>query len=131
MGKGGIAHNEQCLLFLQCFLSVWRSIEWCFTPLLTVFQSYHSHRSHYSCLSWVSPVLGWALKCLVQGHSHSVWKLFCHVHQIRNGRLQTLSVWKSLKFVICERVKGKQVTLNSLPNEKMLVTSIFFFSTMF
>ena len=21
-------------------------------------------------LSWVSPVLGWALKCLAQGHSH-------------------------------------------------------------
>ena len=39
-------------------------------PLLTVFQSYHSDSSHYSCLSWVSPVLGWALKCLAQGHSH-------------------------------------------------------------
>ena len=23
-------------------------------------------------LSWVSPVLGWALKCLAQGHSHDV-----------------------------------------------------------
>ena len=34
-------------------------IEWCFTPLLTVFQSYHGNSSHYSCLSWVSPVLGW------------------------------------------------------------------------
>ena len=45
-------------------------IEWCFTPLLTVFQSYHGDSSHYSCLSWVSPVLGWALKCLAQGHSH-------------------------------------------------------------
>ena len=44
-------------------------IEWCFTPLSTVFQSYHGDSSHYSCLSWVSPVLGWALKCLAQGHS--------------------------------------------------------------
>ena len=26
-----------------------RSIEWCFTPLSTVFQSYHSDRSHYLC----------------------------------------------------------------------------------
>ena len=34
-------------------------IEWCFTPLLTVFQSYHGDRSHYSCLSWVSSVLDW------------------------------------------------------------------------
>ena len=44
-------------------------IEWCFTSLLTVFQSYHEDSSPYSCLSWVSPVLGWALKCLAQGHS--------------------------------------------------------------
>ena len=34
-------------------------IEWCFTPVLTIFQSYHGDSLHYSCLSWVSPVLGW------------------------------------------------------------------------
>ena len=34
-------------------------IEWCFTPFSTVFQSYYGDSSHYSCLSWVSPVLGW------------------------------------------------------------------------
>ena len=28
-------------------------------PISTVFQSYHGDSSHYSCLSWVSPVLGW------------------------------------------------------------------------
>ena len=28
-------------------------------PLSTVFQSYHGDKSHCSCLSWVSPVLGW------------------------------------------------------------------------
>ena len=33
--------------------------EWCFTPLSTVFESYHGDSSHYSCLSWVSPVLVW------------------------------------------------------------------------
>ena len=33
-------------------------------PLSTVFQSYRDDSSHYSCLSWFSPVLGWALKCL-------------------------------------------------------------------
>ena len=27
----------------------------------------------------------------------------CHFHQIRNCRLQTLSIWKSLKFVFWER----------------------------
>ena len=33
-------------------------IEWCFTLLSTVFQSYHGDSSHYSCLSWEKPVLG-------------------------------------------------------------------------
>ena len=30
----------------------------------------------------------------------------CHFHQIRNCRLQSLSVWKSLKFVPWERVNS-------------------------
>ena len=30
----------------------------------------------------------------------AVWRTFCHVHQVQNCRLQTLSVWKSLKFVV-------------------------------
>ena len=34
-------------------------VEWCFTPLSTVFQPYLGNSSHYSCLSWNSPVLGW------------------------------------------------------------------------
>ena len=36
----------------------------------------------------------------------SIWITFFHFHQIQNCRLQTLSVWKSLKFVVWERVKG-------------------------
>ena len=32
-----------------------------------------------------------------------VSKTFCHFHQIRKCLLQTLSVWKSLKFVVWER----------------------------
>ena len=35
----------------------------------------------------------------------SVWITFFHFHQISNCCLQTLSVWKSLKFVVWERVK--------------------------
>ena len=34
-------------------------IDWCFTPLPTLFQSYHGDNSHYSYLHLVSPVLGW------------------------------------------------------------------------
>ena len=32
-------------------------------------------------------------------------KTFSPFHQTRNCRLQTLSIWKSLKFVVWERVK--------------------------
>ena len=32
-------------------------------------------------------------------------RTFCHFHPILNCRLQTLSVWKSPKFVVLERVK--------------------------
>ena len=56
VGKGEIARNEQFLLFLQCFLPVWRT--------------------------------------------------FCHFHQSQNCRLQSLTVWKSLKSVVWERVKS-------------------------
>ena len=34
------------------------------------------------------------------------WRTFCPFHQIQNGRLQTHSVWKCLKFVIWERVNA-------------------------
>ena len=33
------------------------------------------------------------------------WKTFCHFQQIQYCCLQTLSVWKSLSFVVLERVK--------------------------
>ena len=32
------------------------------------------------------------------------WRTICHFHYYNNCRLQTLSVWKSLKFVVWERV---------------------------
>ena len=34
-----------------------------------------------------------------------VWRTFCYFHPIWNCRLQTLSNWKSLKFVVWERVQ--------------------------
>ena len=34
----------------------------------------------------------------------TLWRTFCHFHQIQNCPLQTLSIWKSLKFVVWERV---------------------------
>ena len=35
----------------------------------------------------------------------TVWRTICHFRIIPNCRLQSLSVWKSLKFVVWERVK--------------------------
>ena len=68
--------SANALVFIKCPKSFsfitgkgWL-IEWCFTPLSTVFQSYRGDSQHYSRLSWVSPVLGWALKSHAQGHSH-------------------------------------------------------------
>ena len=55
LGKGEIAHNEQFLLFPQCFQPLWRT--------------------------------------------------FLLIHQLKNCHVQTLLVWKTLKFVIWERVK--------------------------
>ena len=62
------------------------------------------------------------------------WRTFCHFHQIQNC-MQTLSVWKSLKFVVWEKVNtfltfknpfenivGKE---ENAGNEHFLVTSIF------
>ena len=34
----------------------------------------------------------------------SIWVTFHHFHQTENCRLQTLSIWKGLKFVVWERV---------------------------
>ena len=64
--------------------------------------------------------------------SHDVFYLFgrtlCRFHQIQNCRLQTLSVWNRLKFVICERVKMAQsmcirsLTLSQTTNVRLFQT---------
>ena len=42
----GIVQSRDCVVWVHWL------IEWCFTPLSTVFQSYHRDSSHNSCLSW-------------------------------------------------------------------------------
>ena len=42
-------------------------------------------------------------KCFLPG-----WRTFCNFHQISNGRLQSLSVWESLKFAVWERVNVRK-----------------------
>ena len=77
VGKGEIARNEQFLLFLQCFLTLWRT--------------------------------------------------FCHFHQIQNCRLQTLWVWKNPKFFVWERVNTPflhDMALN--PFSQIIILNPFF-----
>ena len=45
----------------------------------------------------------------------SFWRTFCQCKQVLNCRLQSLSLWKSLKFVVWERVKLLSVTDPLLP----------------
>ena len=35
-----------------------------------------------------------------------IWSTFCHFHRMSNCRLQTLSIWKSLNFILWEKVKN-------------------------
>ena len=44
--------------------------KWCFTPLSTLFQSYHGVSSQYSRLSWVSQVQGWGSEMSCPRKSH-------------------------------------------------------------
>ena len=37
-------------------------------------------------------------------HFYPFRRTFCHFHHLWNCRLQTLWIWKGLKFVVCERV---------------------------
>ena len=37
----------------------------------------------------------------------SIWRTFCHFHQIKNCCLQTLSIWNRLKFAVWERVNSQ------------------------
>ena len=46
-----------------------------------------------------------------------VKRTFCHFHQIRSCRLQTLSVWKNLKFVVWERITSAEFLAQSNKNE--------------
>ena len=57
-----------------------------------------------------------------------VWRTICHFHQFRNCRLQTVSIWKSLKFVVWEKVQSvfhyfEQVYFNTKSNKSCKVLS--------
>ena len=37
---------------------------------------------------------------------YPIWRTFCHLYHIQECRLQTRSIWTSLKFVVWEKVTG-------------------------
>ena len=51
-------------------------------------------------------------------------KTSCHFHQIKISHLRTLSVWKSLKFIVWERLTlPHNPHFNPLPNDEILDSS--------
>ena len=86
-----------------------------------VFQSFHSDSSHYSCLSWVSPILGWVLKCLAQGHSNEKPRGFSAARTQDPFNPLPNKPW----FL---RVCSTSLLKTLLEKKKLLVTSNFFFS---
>ena len=59
-----------------------------------------------------------------------IWITFCHFNKISNWRLQTLSVWKSLIFVVWERVNAIGDNFNSSPsNPDWLIDWMVFYAT--
>ena len=58
-----------------------------------------------------------------------VWRTVCHFHQIWNCCLQTLSVWKSLKFVVWDRVKFVQDRMvSNMSSFTLFVTFKYWYS---
>ena len=86
-GKNTVADEEKILLTLP------RTLSWVFTCL-----QYKSFES----------TMGKGEIAHNFSFSHSIFypfgELFCHFHWIQNCLLQTLSVWRSLLFVVWERV---------------------------
>ena len=100
VGKGENAGNQHFLLFSQCFQKL------CFNPFRN-----KPWILHVCSTSLLKKTVGKGEMLLTSNFSFSqcflpVLRTFSHFHQVQNCHLQTLSVWKSLKFVIWERVTG-------------------------
>ena len=103
--KGEIAFDKQFLLFSQCFLP-YMALIFHFNPFPNKpwFFTCRKHKSFENTVGKEETAQNKQFvlfpRCFLP-----VWRAFCHFHQIWNCHLQTLSVWKSLKFVVWERVK--------------------------
>ena len=108
------ADTFSCLEVLNVRMFGWM-IEWCFTPLLKVFQSYFSHitATAHIMISWVSPVLGWALKCLDEINA------FSHIMYHRSRTDSTVHAVWSVCSILQYMLFYKQIELLTLkaPNK--------------
>ena len=78
--------------------------------------------SHYLSLSWVSPVLGWALNCLAQGHSHEkTQRIQCSSNP---GPLDYESNTLPRSHARPDQTEGVE---NTVEEEKLLVSSTLSF----
>ena len=99
-------------------LSVWgRST---FSPVLTLSQTspgFHMSAVHVFLKTlWEKEKLLVTSKFLLFPQCFlPVWRTFCHFHHIWNCRLQPLTVWKSLKFFVWERVNSYIHTIVTHP----------------
>ena len=114
--------------------------------LSTVFQSYHGNSSHYSCLPWVSPVLGWGseVSCTLENKAFEnimekeimLVTSFFYFSTIFSSLSRIpfppfSSIWKllSVKSFRLEESEvhcvGKKLIFNSLRNDKTLDQSNF------
>ena len=135
MGKGEIACYKQFLLFPQCFqeacfpgaskgVIVWEWVNkksqkndyYIYMKVLLIYLhslTLSKTSPGFTCLQYKSfeNTVGKGeiacnekfllfLQCFL-----SVWITFCHFQQVQNCHLQTLSVYKLLKFVVWESVK--------------------------
>ena len=98
MGKGENAGNQHILLFLQCFLP-YQEHNSSFEVHLTLSQTSFGNIVRKGEIARNKQFLLFP-PCFLP-----IWRTSCHFYQIWNGHLQTLSVWKRLKFIKWERVK--------------------------
>ena len=112
--------------------TILRLIKWCFTPLSTVFQSYHGDNSHYPCLSWVSPVLGWGSEVSCPNNSQerdrSLERSFTVLYLIRDivseiipSPQDNFSDWSKLKAFADVKINGTKKMKLVLGKEENIV----------
>ena len=125
VGKGENAGFQQFLLFPQCSLSyLWRLSPFNHlehNPSLNdskLDNLWKRRKKEKMLLTIVTPLPNkpWFSRACSMSFENeqflffpqcflTIWRTICHFHIIPNCHLQNLSIWKSLKFVVWERVK--------------------------